>query len=426
MRKTILLTGLLLFSLSVFAQQLSEETFVINIEVPVRVFQGKLFVDSLSIDDFEVFEDGIPQKIEAVYLVKKKSIERREEKRRFSPKTSRDFYLFFEISEYTPKLGDAVSYFIQNVVAPDDTLTIVTPMKTYRLKSRTFEALSKEEVVNQLKGILRKDALVGSSEYRDTVEDMVQLAKSLSGAIQSRMTTTGESSLSTNPEQQMFQVLTRTLDDYARSEYEGMPFEEQLTRYADLLGKLENIRNLDQQKFLDFANLLKEREGQKCVFIFYQREFIPKIDPKILNQYLSIFEDRPDIHHTVTGIFEFYKRAINVDVNQMKKAYADSSISIHFLFITTPPKHVYGVRMEEHSEDIYAVFREMAEATGGFFDSAANSASLFRNALAASENYYLLYYSPESYKKDGKFREIKVTVKDKNFRVIHRAGYFAN
>jgi len=67
----------------------------VNIEVPVRVFKGDTFVEDLSIDDFEVFEDGVPQKIEAVYLIKKRNVERSEEKRRFRPETHRNFYLFF-------------------------------------------------------------------------------------------------------------------------------------------------------------------------------------------------------------------------------------------------------------------------------------------------------------------------------------------
>jgi len=29
------------------------------------------------------------------------------------------------------------------------------------------------------------------------------------------------------------------------------------------------------------------------------------------------------------------------------------------------------------------------------------------------------------YQSDGQFREIKVRVKDKNYRVVHRLGYFA-
>lgn len=82
--------------------------------------------------------------------------------------------------------------------------------------------------------------------------------------------------------------------------------------------------------------------------------------------------------------------------------------------------------MEEHSEDIFVAFREMARATGGFSDSASNSAYLFHKAVKASDSYYLLYYSPQNIDRDGTFREIKVRVKNKNYRVLHRLGYFAD
>lgn len=71
-KKLFVLTSVLLLILASRAQEISQDVSVINIEVPVRVFKGDQFVDFLTIKDFEVFEDGIPQKIEAVYLIEKK------------------------------------------------------------------------------------------------------------------------------------------------------------------------------------------------------------------------------------------------------------------------------------------------------------------------------------------------------------------
>ena len=72
------------------------------------------------------------------------------------------------------------------------------------------------------------------------------------------------------------------------------------------------------------------------------------------------------------------------------------------------------------------VFNETAESTGGITDSSANIAASFERASDASDNYYLLYYMPREYRADGKFRKIKVRVKDKNFRITHRSGYIAD
>jgi hypothetical protein len=96
------------------------------------------------------------------------------------------------------------------------------------------------------------------------------------------------------------------------------------------------------------------------------------------------------------------------------------------MFITKPAEHIPGIRMQEHFEDMFASFFEMARASGGLVESSSNPEFLFESALNASENYYLLYYSPKNYNWDGKFRNIKVRVKDKNYKVVHRLGYFAN
>jgi hypothetical protein len=47
-------------------------------------------------------------------------------------------------------------------------------------------------------------------------------------------------------------------------------------------------------------------------------------------------------------------------------------------------------------------------------------------AVAASENYYLLYYTPADYKADGTFRGLSVRVKGKDYRISHRQGYIAD
>lgn len=413
MKKIILIFCALLFSLSVFSQQIfKEESFVINVEVTARVFKGGMFVDDLTINDFQVFEDGIPQKIEAVYLVKKRTIERSEEKKKFIPQTSRNFFLFFEISKYTARLGDAVEYLVHNVMYPGDNLNVVTPVKAYRLRNKALDTKSREEIVNELKGLLKKDVFKGSSEYNSVVRDLEELTRSLAVAF-------------AGPG-----ALPKTSDVSSLYATEGAqgeaPIEELLTLYEVYLSKLETLRYVDQLQLIDFAKSLKNKEGQKYVFLFYQREFIPQIEPRILNQAMTMYQDRPTIQQTISRLSGLFKRDISFDVNLVKQAYADSSISIHFLFINRPPQHSPGIRMEEHSEDIYSAFREMAYATGGFIESSTRADYLFKRAVEASENYYLLYYTPKNYQYDGKFKNINVQVKDKDYKVIHRLGYFAN
>jgi hypothetical protein len=392
------------------AQQIAVETGVINIEVPVRVFQGGTFLDDLKIDDFELLENGRPVPIEAVYLVRKRAVERRDEVKRFTPRTNRSFYLFFEISDYTPRLGAALDYFIQNVIMPGDSLTVVSPLKTYRLKAKAFEVRTRAEIVQQVTGLLRRDAQLGSSSYRSVMADLEDLAKTIGSALSQFVDPLADSLFSTGS--------SSNLRDFS--------IEELLTRYETTLGLLESQRTIEAKKLLQFPQTLKEDPGQKFVYMFYQREFIPKIEPRILYQYMDLFQDRPTVNQTITGIFDFYRRDIPFEVEAVKRAYADASVAIHFLLISEPAPLVPGVVYREQSEDIFGAFREMAAASGGFSESSANPVALLKDAVDSSENYYLLYYTPRPYIKDGKFRTITVRAKRPGARVVHRLGYFAN
>jgi VWFA-related protein len=425
MKRTLFVLCVCIAGLSLLAQQVAEKSVVINVEVPVRVFLKGSFVDNLTIDDFEVFEDGVPQKIEAVYFVKKRSIERSEEKRRFAPVTKRHFFLLFELTEYNPRLERAVSYFVRNVLYPGDDLTIATPMKTYKLRGKALEVKSDEEIIEQLKGLVRRDTLLGNSEYNSLITRLEEMARSLMDAIMNELqkSTGDKASIESLIETEEIN-LVQSLDD--SQPLKEKITDEQLEMYFNLLMRLESIRHVDEEKMYSFAEYLKDKEGQKYVFMFYQKEYIPQLDPNILVEYLSLFQDRPNFMQTMTSLFEMFKRDIDFNVEKVKQAFADSSVSIHFLYITKPAPLQYGVYMKEQSEDIFGPFQEMAHATGGYAESSANADYLFQQAVAASDNYYLLYYSPLLYTSDGKFRNIKVSIKNKNYRITHRLGYFAN
>jgi hypothetical protein len=404
MKKVFLSAAVLIMSIVAFSQQITKESLVINIEVPVRVYERNTFVDNLTMDDFEILEEGIPQKIEAVYLVKKKSIERKEEKIEFSPEISRNFFLFFEISEYTSKMGDAISYFIHNKVIPGDNIIFVTPLRTYRMVDRALDFKSKRELAQDLKEILLRDSLIGFSEYRSAVGELMGLAKALS----SEGNSFGQ------------------VDEFTTNQYKDLPLDKKLMRYENILRMIGSLRRMDYKRFLDFAEYLKNLEGQKYVFIFYQREFIPQIEPRIIDQFITVYQNTPNIVRSLSSLYDFYRRDTSFDLDLLKKIYADSSVSVHFLFVTTPPEHIPGIYFHEQSEDIYSTFREISRATGGYMESSANPDTLFKRSVEASENYYLLYYSPLNYKISDKFIEIKVRVKNKDYRVIHRLGYFAD
>jgi hypothetical protein len=379
-------------------EPLQYEVRVINVEVPVRVFRGDTFVDGLTLKDFEVYEDGVLQNLEAVYLVKNTSVQRKEEVKPFAPITpitTRYFYLFFVVYEYNPKIREAVSFFISNVLQPDDHLFVVTPKTSYEMKKETLANIPKEKIADKLTGIIKKDILVGEGAYRSVLRDLKRMAGGPVKGIEDQMREPGER-------------------DFGST-------EEFLMQYRADLERLQNLRTLDEQKLNDLASFLKAKKGHKEVYLFYQREFIPQIDTKTL----FIWEQNPVLKPFIEELFGLYQKTARIDMDRLKKTYADSSIAIHFLYLTTLPDDIAREQMQERNWDIYETFGNLAKATGGLAVSSANIASLMKKASSASENYYLLYYSPKDKSANGKFRQIVVKVKSGGYRVSHLAGYYA-
>jgi hypothetical protein len=188
--------------------------------------------------------------------------------------------------------------------------------------------------------------------------------------------------------------------------------------YMETARSLRDLNSIDERRLRAFADFLKDMDGQKHVFLFYQRELIPLLP----------------------GLDPFAKSELSKDISfdavKVRQTFSDSSISVHFLFVTNKPgmhdnlsvgrMTPLRVELQDQSDSVFRAFREVARATGGIADSSANPVASFRKAAAASENYYLVFYSPRDYRPDGKFRQIEVRVKGRNYRVFHRAGYFAN
>lgn len=399
--KGALLPALLCTCVALFPQELSYKVRVVNVAVPVRVFKGDQFIDHLTLQDFEVYEDGQPQKIEAVYLIKKTNLERKEEKTAFSPSTSRSFYLFFSLYEPDPQVPKALTYFFQKVLMPEDHLMVITPRAVYDLKKQMAAKVPAEKIVAGLAKKLRKDILAGDAAYRAVLADLKRMIGL--GGIDQQMTVQSE------------------MSDRERAEALGtLTVEELFMKYRADVDQLAQLRTIDEGKILDFARALKKTEGQKIVFYFYQKEFVPLLDAKTLEKY----SEGPFLQSVISELSAMVKQKSSLNIDRLKETFADSSINFHFLYLTKNP---VGIPLSQISErqDIFSAFDEIAKATGGMTVHSTNADYLMQQAATAAENYYLLYYSPTDKKQDGRFRQIRVEVKTGSYRISHLAGYFA-
>lgn len=378
--------GLLLISAGLLlgqdpVQVQRHEAVVVNIEVPVRVLKKDAFVDGMTLADFEVFENGVRQNLEAVYLIKNKKV-LREERAPFAsapaPSKARVYVLSLDLKDYIPRIGDALDYFFVEVLGPEDSLFVVTPAKTYRFRSEYLARTPRQKIADRLKGLLKTDIALGSSSYRNKMRDFYQLEAE-----------------EFPPE--MADVKENLLFEMAK--------------------EIRNLSELTEERVRGFADFMKGLEGDKHVFLIFQREVLPA----------HVFSDDRQA--------ELFK-PVNFDVDKIKRFFADASITVHSLYITRRPSvaardmlaggSVLASQLQDISADIYASFKEIALATGGITESTTNPNFALRQAADASGNYYLLYYRPVGYQADGKFHEIKVKVRGEGLKVTHRLGYIAD
>jgi VWFA-related protein len=399
MKKAFFVFILIFFSLILYPQTEQQTVMVSNVVVHARVFDGDQFVDNLEVGDFELYEDGVLQKIEALYLTDKSKIERSEEFKVYSPRTARNFYLIFQVTDYNPKFEEAFDFLFNEVLTPDDTLTIMTPVKNYNMPQAALSKYTPEQLSKEMQAIIRKDAKVGASNYRSIMNDLKRIVRTMSSSGSMEMTdapSEGAASL-----------------DWL------------LPRYRDRLADLERSRIVNEEWFFRLAQELKNKQGQKNVFFFYEREFRPEISQSVYNNIESSYQDKPNIIAQARDLFQFYRRDTRLDVNKIKQVFADSALEFYFIFMNNTADRTFGIIMKEQSEDVFSAFREVTKSTGGIVDPSQNPAAGFKNAVNASKNCYLLYYTPTNTKKDGSFRNIVVKVKDKDYKIKFREGYFA-
>ncbi|MFC2160772.1 hypothetical protein ACFLRW_02885 [Acidobacteriota bacterium] len=384
MKKHSILLAILILGLSISAQELQHESVAVNIEVPVRVYRGTNFVGDLVIDDFELYENGILQSIDAVYLINKTSTKREEsrvdtksEKKIFTPKLSRQFVLIFEVREVFPEVEKAIKHFFNNVIIPSDKLIVATPLKSYHFKEDSWKYVPKTEMANQLIKRLKKDTLLRPVDWGN-------------------------------------------LDDYLNDNRDGLN-EGEMNR-KDMEDVFFGQRYVDGENLLNISEYLKSLPGQKNVFLFLQQELIDYAMPMETGS-VSDMMSGLDYLTNMSRIASYGHVS-----NKIKKAFSDSTILFNLLYLKNNKGVTSGSMFDklDLAVGLFGTFKDLSKITGGLAATTANAADSFEKAVDASENYYLLYYTPKDYKADGKFKRIKVKVKGQRYRIIHRTGYLAN
>ncbi|MDH7494156.1 MAG: VWA domain-containing protein [Candidatus Saccharicenans sp.] len=378
-----------------------------SVSLAVRVQQRNNFVRNLGPQDFEVAEDGQARPIEAIYLVENNKVTKILAGQPRELDLNTHYFIIVQASDYDKKLGDAVNLLVSNYFLPGDTLTLITPLKIYRFNPETLRGKTKSQVSKELQNIMRSDIIRGSQEYNTALRDLKKITRTLA--------TFGGESMGADPD----------VENESDSTTSNFGIEFMLSRYQETLVKLDDLRLVDQNKFLSFASSLKSTPGQKAVIFFYQREFRPELTPKVLNIMMSSYQDYPNIISTLMELFQFYRRESRLDKEAVRQALADSGAVFNFIYLDKKPVRISGVVMNEQSEDVFEALNEAARATGGISDNTFNPVEGLRKSAENVSAFYLIFYKTDRPAGQAGFRQIQVRVKGSpDYQVRYRRGYF--
>lgn len=373
----------------------------------VRVYHNNNFIRNLQKDDFEILEDDQVRKIESIYFLENSNIATIHEEKTFKVGTNKNYYVLVQAIEYDKKLGQAINLLINDYFNPQDTLTLVTPINTYRFNPDILLTKNKNQLGKELQEIMRTDIIKGGREYNSALRDLKSITRSISRF-------GGESG-----------GADFDLENEGNSINYNFGIEYLLTHYKESLAKLDELRLVDQNKFVQFAESLKKAGDNNVVIFFYQKEFRPEINPNSLNQLMSIYQDLTHVVETLMELFQFYRRETRLDKELISQSLADAGAIFNFIYLDKKPQRISGVIMNEQSEDVFEALVEASRATGGISDNTSNPIEGLKKAAQNISTYYLIFYQSDSQPGASDFRQIKVRIKTgPHFLIRHRLGYF--
>ncbi|MGE5342883.1 MAG: hypothetical protein ACM3SY_15525 [Candidatus Omnitrophota bacterium] len=237
--------------------------------------------------------------------------------------TGNHYVLIFQLTDYNSQLADAVEYFFKEVFKPGDTLMVFSPRQPYTFSPKTLQSMSTDQLIKLTTDKLKKDIPLEAVNYNTTIDEMGRLVTGTAGSGDAKTT---------------------------------------LTQYKQVLQSFRQVRNkLSENIFLQLADLFKKQNGNKYLFLFYQKEMRIIPDRKIMDAFRQI----PDLAFIANEVFYGENTEKLMDAAKISQAFNNAGVKFHFLYLQKEIPRRTGTEVNELSGDIYSLFSQVAKDTGG-------------------------------------------------------------
>lgn len=383
---------------------LQEEAVVVAVEVPVRVVRDGQIVRGLTGDDFEVYEDGVLQKITAFDVVSRKIIHPDDEsagaQQEASPK--RLFILVFNIFDYNESVEEAIDHFFSQIFRSGDQVLIVTEGALLNIEKG--KGLS--DLVQNLKMNLQEYKTISTAAISNAFKELRYEADRLQGNLQSGGRTGSQS---------LGQAIVNFYDNYRRLwlEYKARFVTPDLALYQSIIKRIKQI------------------EGEKWTLCFQQREMFPKlINESSLERNIKNYLDastadplQTTMQRTIRAkqweLYRQFNASGDIPAESMRDIFMEANITFHLILLRSVKAHIsQDFEMREVGSEYEDNLKKISFSTGGTSIFSNKVKEALQDASEAEDYFYLLVYSPHDTPSNQE-RKIEVNVNSEDAEIIY-------
>jgi hypothetical protein len=394
-----------------------EKVTVTNIEVPVRVVRKGIPVNTLTKDDFTLYENKKKMEINGFFLKRKKlKVDTQKTVGVDAPlPPPRTFILSFSVTDFNVHLVKAVNHLFDNVLKANDRVLVFANNKTNEFQN----IKNKEAIKKQLLEVLKeesKEARLRLVKYINLVETYINLSN-----IKLDFDVTEKPSVKIH---NFMKKYDRVWNDYKK-------------KYL--------IPNKD--RFYFFSRYLEKVKGEKWVLNFYQFDLFPKIRMNnSVSNYIrdiatGLIHSRDAGDQAIGKAVQILLDKLLVDMvlgkgypyEEIAKLFYKVDATFHSFFIRSMSKaNVNDMDYIEVASDIEKTLKKITDITGGQNITSNDLVQSIDTVSTYEDAYYVLSYVPANPDKAGKLK-IKVKGKkgkgckvlyDDNFNADYITEYF--
>lgn len=417
-------------------ESIKAQAVEVVVDAVVTDRRNRLVAD-LTADDFTVYEDGAPQKL-ASFEVRRGTAASRETSPRAAapapapaaetpspPRTLTIILLDYSTTEFPNQrlVRDAASRYVRERMQPDE-LVAVFALGT-SLRFLTDFTSDRDVLVAALKTRdVRGSALAGErTDLNDIAAGRTGLTFALTGV--------PEPSVTSGPGAA---GIASSMGGPASAAAEAMALRRIAAQYATLRSAMEQRQTRGVLTAIRAIALgVRHLEGRKSLLLFSQGFVVPQI----LWSELQTVVDAAN--RSQLAIYAVDARGLEarqlsgalVPRDELTAALGQSEDERNPLAGQERIRAAGGENVFDRASQVghdlpESALRYLASSTGGFL--IRNTNDLFQGLNRISEEmrtYYVLTYRPTNQNWDGKFRQVRVEVRDPQLRVRARSGYYA-